>query len=117
MGMHNEATMLPGQMVDAIRTASGCHDTCMESVVHCLKLGGDHAAPSHIRMLIDCAEICETTANFMLRSSDYHGRVCGVCADVCEACASECKKFTDDAMMRDCAELCLRCAESCREMA
>jgi hypothetical protein len=117
MGTHNEATMLPGHMVDAIRTASGCHDTCMESIVHCLKLGGEHASPAHIRLLIDCAAICESAANFMLRSSDYHGRVCGVCADICDACANDCERFQNDDMMRQCAELCRLCAQSCREMA
>lgn len=117
MGMHNEATMLPGQMVDCIRTCNGCHDICTEAVQHCLKIGGEHAAPAHIRLMLDCAEICQTSADFMLRSSDYHGRVCGVCAEVCEACAQDCARFPDDAMMRQCAEMCRLCADSCREMA
>lgn len=117
MGLHTEATMLPAEMVDCIRTCNGCHDTCTEAVTHCLKLGGRHADPAHIRLLLDCAEICKTSADFMLRSSEYHGRVCGVCADVCEACARSCSQFKDDPMMQTCAELCLRCAQACRAMA
>jgi hypothetical protein len=31
-------------------------------------------------LLLDCAEICQTAANFMLRNSELHSRTCAVCA-------------------------------------
>ena len=68
-------------------------------------------------MLLDCAEICQTSANFMLRMSDLHGLTCGVCAEVCERCAEDCERFVDDIMMQACAQACRHCAASCREMA
>ena len=75
-----------------------------------------HAEPAHIRLLSDCAEICQTSANFMLRGSELHSRTCGVCAEVCERCATECDRMGDDAQMKVCADMCRRCAESCRQM-
>lgn len=117
MGLHNETTHLPGDMVDCIRTCNGCHDICTEAVTHCLKLGGKHAEPAHIRLMLDCAEICTTSADFMLRMSDYHGSVCGVCAEVCDACAASCEQMPEDGMMAQCAEMCRLCAHSCRSMA
>lgn len=93
-----------------------CSSICTETIMHCLQMGGEHAEPEHIRLLIDCAEICQTSANFMLRNSNLHGRVCGVCAEVCERCADDCARFTDDSVMQQCAEVCRRCAASCREM-
>jgi len=80
-------------------------------------MGGQHAEPQHIGLLLDCAEICQTSANFMLRGSDRHMRTCAVCAEVCEQCAQDCERMGDDAQMRACAEVCRRCADSCRRMA
>ena len=45
---------------------------CVETFTHCLEKGGKHAAPEHIRLLLDCSEICQTSANFMLRNSELH---------------------------------------------
>jgi hypothetical protein len=105
------------QMQTCIDDCLDCHSICLETVNHCLQMGGKHAGPRHIRLLLDCAEVCQTSANFMLRNSDLHRQVCGVCADVCIACAESCEQFRDDAQMMACAEVCRRCAESCREMA
>jgi len=85
-------------------------------VTYCLQKGGNHTEASHIRLLLDCAEICETSANFMLRTSELHTRTCGTCAEVCERCAQNCDRFGDDAQMKACTDMCRRCAESCRRM-
>jgi hypothetical protein len=69
-------------------------------------------------MLLDCAEICQTSANFMLRGSDLHQRTCAICAEVCRACAEDCERMADgDKMMLECARQCRSCAESCERMA
>ena len=116
--MHGEShTSVSQEMRDCIQKCHSCHDVCLESVTHCLEMGGEHARPEHIRLLLDCAEICQTSANFMLRVSDLHTRTCAVCAEVCERCAQDCERFTDDRMMQQCAQICRSCAQSCREMA
>ena len=99
-----------------IDECQSCLAICLESVTHCLQQGGKHAEANHIRTLLDCVEACQASANFMLRGSPLHARVCGVCADACDACARECERFDDDPMMQRCAEECRRCAESCRQM-
>lgn len=104
------------EMAQCIDNCSRCHAICIETINHCLKKGGKHAAPDHIRLLQDCAQICATSADFMLRDSNLHSRTCGVCAEVCERCAEACERMADDDMMRECAEACRKCAESCREM-
>jgi hypothetical protein len=105
------------EMRNCIQDCQRCHNICLETVRHCLKEGGEHAKPGHIRLLLDCAEICQTSANFMLRTSDMHILTCGVCAEVCERCAEDCARFVDDIMMQGCAQACRKCAASCREMA
>lgn len=103
-------------MQECIDRCQSRQEICFESISHCLELGGEHATAEHIRMLMACAEICDTSARFMLLGSQYHARTCDVCADVCEACAKDCDRFDDDLMKR-CADVCRRCAESCREIA
>ncbi len=109
-------TMIDQRMRECTQECHHCHDVCMETISHCLQMGGEHADPRHIQLLMDCAEICQTSANFMLRMSEFHGQTCGVCAEVCKRCAEDCERF-DDEMMRQCAEACRSCASSCREMA
>jgi hypothetical protein len=89
----------------------------MATIVHCLSMGGEHAAPDHIRTLLDCAQACDASRDFMLRGSDLHHSYCGACAEACERCAESCERRAgDDDLMRECAETCRRCAESCRAM-
>jgi MinD superfamily P-loop ATPase len=81
---------------------------------HCLEAGGPHVAAEHFRLLMNCAEICQTSANFQLSSSQFHSQVCGVCSEICAACALDCEKIGG---MADCVDACKACAESCRQMA
>jgi hypothetical protein len=104
------------EMQQCIQNCLDCHRICMETVAHCLQMGGKHADAAHITTLLDCAEICQTSANFMLRGSAFHARTCAVCADVCTRCAEECEQM-DGEQMQACAAACRRCAESCQRMA
>jgi hypothetical protein len=105
-------------MQQCIQNCLDCHRTCLETSIHCLGMGGDHAAVDHQRLLADCAQICVTSADFMIRGSTFHQRTCGVCAEVCEACAQECEGMGGgDQHMAQCADMCRKCAESCRQMA
>lgn len=104
-------------MQQCIGECLNCHSICLQTVTYCLGMGGKHAEAQHLGLLLDCAEICQTSANFMLRGSQFHARTCGVCAEVCDACAESCEAWGDDAQMKACAEECRRCAESCKHMA
>lgn len=104
-------------MHDCIASCSDCHDICVAVVQHCLGMGGEHASQEHIRTLLDCAQACDASRDFMLRGSALHHVYCGACAEACERCADSCERLGDDDAMRECADTCRRCAESCRAMA
>ena len=106
-----------GDMKKAIDIAVKCAGTCQETLAHCLAMGGRHVEANHIVTMIDCAEICRLSADFMQRGSEHVKKACAACAEVCQHCANHCLTFPDDRVMRDCAEVCQRCAESCRKMA
>jgi hypothetical protein len=111
--MHHDSNM-----EQCIENCLQCHRLCVETMTHCLHMGGKHAEANHIRLLADCAQICHTSADFMLRGSDMHGYTCAACAQVCQRCAEDCERIDpNDPQMRQCAEMCRRCAESCRRMA
>src|SRR5260221_13556884 len=111
-----ENVMNAREMEQCIENFTTCHATCILTIQHCLGRGGRHAGRDHIRLLADCAQICRTSADFMIRGSDLHPLTCGVCAEICQRCAEDCEQLADgDAEMRRCADTCRRCAESCRQ--
>ncbi len=120
-GGHAAAPATPAShgmmMSDCVAECEKANRACLETLRDCLERGGAHVAPAHVRLLLDCAEICQMTANFMLRGSAVHGIACGACAEVCERCAESCETFSGDSKMAACAETCRTCAKSCREMA
>lgn len=105
-------------MDECIERCLECAEACEALVPHCLAMGGEHASVAHIRLLMDCADICTLSSRFMIRGSDLHMETCATCAAICDACAKDCERLAgDDQVMRDCALACRRCEESCRAMA
>lgn len=103
------------EMQQCIENCLNCHKTCLQMASnHCLEMGGKHVEPAHFRLMLDCAQICQVSADFMLRSSAHHSHVCAECADICEDCAKSCEQVGD---MGECVAACRKCAESCRAMA
>lgn len=112
------STLRPSRMAspmqDAIKACHDCHSMCLQMAMgYCLERGGRHVEQKHLRLMLNCAELCQTSANFMLSDSPLHGRVCLICAEACEACAKSCEQVGE---MRECAEECRSCAKSCRTM-
>ena len=73
-----------------------------------------HTEPKHFTLMMACAEICRTSAHFMLLGSDLHKLTCRECAEICEQCAADCERVGE---MRECTDACRRCAASCQKMA
>lgn len=109
-----EQPPLAPAMQACINECLDCYKTCLsEAMTRCLEMGGAHIEPHHFRLMLNCAEICQTSANFMLSKSPLHAAVCDVCAQVCEACAQSCDEVEG---MSECATQCRKCATSCHEM-
>jgi hypothetical protein len=115
--LHHGAEISP-EMREAIQNCEECHGICTETTAYGLHRGGSYAGADHVGLLLDCAQMCAVSADFMLRLSHFHGRACDVCSAICRRCADSCERVgPDDSMMKRCAEVCRRCAESCRRMA
>jgi hypothetical protein len=92
-----------------------CYEICRKTIGYLVEKGKESHG-NHIALLLNCADICQTSANFMMAGSEHHPSVCRVCAEVCEKCAEACESMEGDTLMKECAEACRECAESCHEM-
>lgn len=104
------------EMQECMQECMKCHTVCMETLTYCMQQGGMYATSEMMCMLLDCAEMCQTTANCMMRGSPMCIQMCTVCANVCTQCADMCMQMGEDARMQACAEACRCCAESCQKM-
>ena len=113
--------MSDSDMTKCAETCHDCADKCMALIPYCLDHCVENGRPAeteHIQTLLDCAEICGVTHNYLRRGSSRHSLVCTACAAVCEACATCCEALgIDDEPTRACAEACRACAASCNAVA
>jgi hypothetical protein len=102
-------------MRSAVEVTARCGHMCLGSAVsYCLEQGGEHAGQAHMRLMLDCAEICRSTSAFMVTGSPYLRDVCAVCAEICEDCAASCERLGG---MEECVQACRECAATCRALA
>ena len=116
--MATQTTQHLHTMEQCIENCTNCHRICLETAAR--HFAGERTPKleeAHVRLLLDCAEICRTSADFMIRGSDMHPHTCLACAAICERCGDECDRLGEDPYMAACAEICRRCAASCAEMA
>ena len=103
-------------MDSAIQACWEARHTCQKTLVdHCLPMGGAHVEKEHVKLMLDCIQACQTSADFMSRGSAVHPHMCAACAAVCDACAASCAAI-GTTEMNACAEACVKCATSCRAM-
>jgi len=74
-----------------------------------------------IRLCLDCASICTTTAGVTSRQTEYDATVSKslleACIASCKSCGDECERHaTKHAHCRVCAQACRRCEQACRQL-
>ena len=107
--------MMSDAMNRCIETCLSCYRVCLgTAMTHCLETGGKHTEPAHFRLMMACAEICRTSAHFMLIGTPHHKHTCKECAEICAECADDCARIGG---MDGCVKICRACAASCKEMA
>jgi hypothetical protein len=103
---------------ECIEATSDCYTVCSETLTHSLGDAGTPAHARHIRLLIDCAEISQTTQNSLVRASELGLMMAAVCVEACEKVAVSCRRIdTSDPQLNTCAEVCDHTANCCRQLA
>ena len=106
----------PGPLLEVRQS---CVDLCTRThnralqaaMVHCVPAGAHGIGESLCTLLLNCSDISQMTANFLLNDSPYKVSVLRLCAEICEACASACAGIED---LEECAAACRACAVQCR---
>lgn len=106
---------LDAEMSKCVEECLRCYSVCLSMAMnHCLEAGGEHVEKQHFTLMMACAEMCRTSAHFMLIGSSHHKHTCRECAEICTECADDCERVGDT---EECVQACRRCAETCRAMA
>lgn len=58
------------EMEQSLENCLECHRICEETTAYSVRMGGEHAGAIYLRLLRDCAQICVTSADLMLRGID-----------------------------------------------
>ena len=95
-----------------VAALQACHATCLQfATFDCMQGNYPRVGPNQFRLMLDCAELCQTAANFLIRDSDHYLRVCREALVICEDLASDCRKFPGmEAILAACDE----CVSACR---
>jgi hypothetical protein len=111
------------QIVRCLDACAECGQACTQCADDCLSEDGrQQELTKCIRLNLDCADVCATTARIVGRQTDYDANVTrGIleaCAIVCRACGDECRRHAEHGMEHCavCAEACLACEDACREL-
>jgi hypothetical protein len=92
-----------------------CAAMCNHCASSCLKEKNVKMMAHCIKLDMECAAICYTTAQLISLGSSRAEEFCNLCADICFECAEECARHDND-HCRECAEACRECAEECMQM-
>lgn len=96
-----------------LQACEQCHDTCRAAAFGISPAAAQELGADEVRLLLECAELCQLSANWQLAGSRNGGQICAVCAKVCRQCQERCAEIDG---MQPCAAACQRCAESCESM-
>jgi len=121
MGLRSTSTSTGGGK-SSTNGVQACIDACLRgqrecimTLTHLRDLGGAHIDPVRIRSLLDCADVSQFAATFMMRGSHRHIEMCAVAARISRDCAELCEG-TGDQQIRKCVEACRACEAHCREL-
>ncbi len=106
--------MITDTHASLLKALNNCTAACQFCAISCLDEPMVGQMRDCIKLDLDCADICQTTASFFARVSPHAQHFLHECAEICDACAAECEKHRHMEHCRLCAEACRQCAEACR---
>jgi hypothetical protein len=113
MGIVTNVTNAYQKCIDA---CGRCTQACYECFEACLNEADVQARTKCMKMLAECARMCQMSVAGMSSNSNYAKDHCKLCGTVCDACARACEMFKDQHCQL-CAQECRACAQECRNMA
>lgn len=106
-------TMDPYQA--GIYACNRCSQACYECLDVCLNEQYINPKKNCVKILIECAKVCEMAVGLMAMNADFAKDYCKICATICDSCAKECEMVQEEYCQK-CAQECTTCAEECNKM-
>jgi hypothetical protein len=104
-----------GRTVDELRECArrclACAGSCLTAVAE--RLDREEPLPSHLTVLLGCAELCELTARSIVRGSSEASKIAQLCADVCDDTIAV---AVGEPELAATAEVARICARACRQL-
>jgi len=91
------------------------HQACEDAVTQALR--GDGAVDERVGTLLDCADVCRTTARYIRYGSPLLRGTAGVAAELCARAAEACAAVAAVPAMASHAEALRRAAACCQRVA
>lgn len=119
---HPLSTTIDQQLLsDAIATLTACADSCTACADACLAEEQVENLRRCIRLNLDCAQLCRTTAALLVRQTEPDLEVVRATVRACvlarHSCGDECERHADShAHCRVCADACNHCADTCERI-
>ncbi|BCS53882.1 four-helix bundle copper-binding protein [Geobacter sp. SVR] len=107
--------------VSCIEACIQCAETCTSCADACLAEERVQTLRKCIRLDLDCADICRTTARILTRQTEPEPQfmriLLDVCVTMCGLCARECETHAEmHRHCRICAEACRECERNSRQL-
>lgn len=104
-----------------IEACLGCERACTSCADACLSEDKVPNLRKCIRLDLDCADVCATTARMLERQTEYDAKLTGAqlqaCREAAVTCAQECERHAEmHKHCQLCAEACRRCEKACGEL-
>jgi len=93
------------------------HQACEEAVAQALRTDESGGVDERVGALLDCADVCRTTARYIRYGSPLLRGTAGVAAELCTRAAEACAAAAAVPAMAAYAEACRRAAACCRRVA
>ena len=108
-------------LADCIAACLECAQSCTACADACLSEEHVGDLRKCIRLNLDCADMCETTAKVLSRTTAFNATdartVLQACAQLCGSCGGECERHSMHEHCVVCAEVCRRCEQACNRLA
>lgn len=96
-----------GEMLEA------CAWSCRKSADACLGGSDPGKFAESIRLVVECAKLCEITAGYLDKGSAFQDEMLRICAEACDNCRNECERHMQWRHFRECADASGRCETAC----
>jgi hypothetical protein len=110
-----------GTLAAAIDALSDCAQACAADADADLSEQNLTEMIKCIRLCLNCADVCTTTAGVVSRQASYDASITRplleACVATCKSCGDECERHAPHhEHCRICLEACRRCEQACREL-